>query len=59
MARVKNNNEYRGKIKIFARDTLEGDSFNPKKESYLQTLELIKSDKGLKYYFNEVAKPIV
>ena len=59
MARVKNNNEYRGKIKIFARDTLENDSFNPKRESYLQTLDLVKSDKGLKYYFNEVAKPIV
>ena len=44
MARVKNNNEYRGKIKIFSRDTLENDSFNPKRESYVQALEQVKVD---------------
>ena len=56
MARVKNNNEYRGKIKIFARDTLENDSFNPKRESYVQTLEQVKID--YKNYFDK-AKTIV
>jgi len=59
MARVKMNNEYRGKIYNSSNNSLQNNSFNTKRESYLQTLELIKSDKGLKYYFNEVAKPIV
>ena len=59
MARVKMNNEYRGKIFNSSKNSLENNSFNAKRESYLQTLDLVKSDKGLKYYFNEVAKPIV
>jgi hypothetical protein len=59
MARVKMNNEYRGKIFNSSKNSLENNSFNAKRESYLQTLELVKSDKGLNYYFNEVAKPIV
>ena len=56
MARVKNNNEYRGKIKIFSRDTLENDSFNPKRESYVQALEQVKVDYP-KYF--DIAKTIV
>ena len=54
------NNEYRGKIFNSSKNSLENNSFNAKRESYLQTLELVKSkDKGIPYFFNEVAKPIV
>ena len=54
------NNEYRGKIFNSSKNSLENNSFNTKRESYLQTLELVKSkDKGIPYFFNEVAKPIV
>ena len=56
MARVKNNNEYRLKIRNFARDTLENDSFNPKRESYVQTLEQVKIDYP-KYF--DIAETIV
>ena len=54
------NNEYRGKIFNSSKNSLENNTFNAKRESYLQTLELVKSkDKGIPYFFNEVAKPIV
>ena len=56
MARVKMNNEYRTKIKNLSRNSLENNSFNTKRESYLQTLEQVKVDYP-KYF--DIAKTIV
>ena len=60
MARVKNNNEYRTKVGNLMRNALENNPNNKKMLDYSNTLELVKSkDKGIPYFFNEVAKPIV
>ena len=56
MARVKMNNEYRGKIFNSSKNSLENNSFNPKRESYLQTLEQVKIDYP-KYF--DIAETIV
>ena len=50
------NNEYRTKIKNLSRNSLENNSFNTKRESYLQTLEQVKVDYP-KYF--DIAKTIV
>ena len=44
MARVKMNNEYRGKIYNSSNNSLQNNSFNPKRESYFQQLEQVKVD---------------
>ena len=56
MARVKMNNEYRGKIFNSSKNSLENNSFNAKRESYLQTLEQVKIDYP-KYF--DIAETIV
>jgi len=56
MARVKMNNEYRTKITNRSRNSLENNTFNPKRESYFQTLEQVKIDYP-KYF--DTAKTIV
>jgi hypothetical protein len=56
MARVKMNNEYRTKIKNSSRNSLENNTFNPKRESYFQQLEQVKVDYP-KYF--DTAKTIV
>ena len=38
------NNEYRGKIFNSSKNSLENNSFNAKRESYVQTLEQDKID---------------
>ena len=56
MARVKMNNEYRGKIFNSSKNSLENNSFNAKRESYVQTLEQVKIDYP-KYF--DIAETIV
>ena len=50
------NNEYRGKIFNSSKNSLENNSFNAKRESYLQTLEQVKIDYP-KYF--DIAETIV
>ena len=50
------NNEYRTKITNRSRNSLENNTFNPKRESYFQALEQVKIDYP-KYF--DTAKTIV
>ena len=56
MARVKNNNEYRTKIRNIVQNSLENNVLNPKREAYFQALEQVKVDYP-KYF--DTAKTIV